>query len=435
MVDTNERIGRSALSPEKLITTYYDDVTTLHEAFKRGVDKHGDAKCLGRFNGSGYDWISYKQVFEKALDFGSGLLELGVEVGQDTSIGIYTKNCPEWSITEQAANAYSQVLVPLYDTLGAESVGYIVRHSKIQVIVADGAKLDTIIERCIEEQKLEEHEEKSQLRVVVKIGDLTEQERSKFGKFDNIILDSFEGVQKRGAKNRTAPQEPSPDNWATICYTSGTTGKPKGVIMTHRNMIADVSSLMFQFAKSNMPIPVVGPDDVHISYLPLAHMFERMVHLWIFCHGAKIGFFRGDIKKLTDDIKLLRPTIFPSVPRLLNRVYDKVVRFCVSRSAPLSSCALRPPCAQLRRAGLRAAAGRRQEGRRPEGAAVQDGAGRQAGRAQPGHRPQQLGLGHAGLQEGASRARRPGQVRDHRRRADLQVVSAVLALRARVPGL
>lgn len=66
------------------------------------------------------------------------------------------------------------------------------------------------------------------------------------------------------------------------------------------------------------------PDDCHMSYLPLAHMMERSVHVMVFMNGAKLGFFQGDVKKLVGDIQELKPTIFISVPRLLNRIYDKV---------------------------------------------------------------------------------------------------------------
>ncbi|CAG01617.1 unnamed protein product, partial [Tetraodon nigroviridis] len=98
-------------------------------------------------------------------------------------------------------------------------------------------------------------------------------------------------------------------------------GKPKGAMITHGN-IASNSSSVIKLLEGSV---VIQKEDVSISYLPLAHMFERMIQVTMFCHGAKVGFYQGDISLLTDDIKTLKPTFFPVVPRLLNRVYDKIL--------------------------------------------------------------------------------------------------------------
>jgi long-chain acyl-CoA synthetase len=102
-------------------------------------------------------------------------------------------------------------------------------------------------------------------------------------------------------------------------YTSGTTGDPKGAILTHANFVASQAALVFQLKYSPL-----DHTDVHLSYLPLAHIFERLVLMVMLAKGASVGFFRGNILWLLEDIALLRPTVFPSVPRLLNRIYDKL---------------------------------------------------------------------------------------------------------------
>ncbi|KAL3074122.1 hypothetical protein niasHT_033330 [Heterodera trifolii] len=112
---------------------------------------------------------------------------------------------------------------------------------------------------------------------------------------------------------------PSPDDLATICYTSGTTGVPKGVMLTHGNIIADCTALGY-FKNTQL-----NHHDVMFSFLPLAHMFERVMQTAVYCEGGSVGFFRGDIRLLADDIKTLRPTVLPVVPRVLNRIYDKVL--------------------------------------------------------------------------------------------------------------
>ncbi|XP_030878260.1 long-chain-fatty-acid--CoA ligase 6, partial [Leptonychotes weddellii] len=97
-------------------------------------------------------------------------------------------------------------------------------------------------------------------------------------------------------------------------------GSPKGAMLTHGNVVADFSG----FLKVTEKVIFPRQDDVLISFLPLAHMFERVIQSVVYCHGGRVGFFQGDIRLLSDDMKALHPTIFPVVPRLLNRMYDKI---------------------------------------------------------------------------------------------------------------
>ncbi|KPP59224.1 Long-chain-fatty-acid--CoA ligase 1-like, partial [Scleropages formosus] len=128
-------------------------------------------------------------------------------------------------------------------------------------------------------------------------------------------------------------EPPKPDDLALICFTSGTTGNPKGAMLTHRNVVSNCSAFikiterMFQLNPDDVLISflplahmfeqvvemycMLKPSDIHVSYLPLAHMFERVVQEVVLCHGARIGFFQGDIRLLMDDLKMLRPTVFP----------------------------------------------------------------------------------------------------------------------------
>lgn len=134
---------------------------------------------------------------------------------------------------------------------------------------------------------------------------------------------TFDEVELMGTDPSVSALElepPRSEDLSTICYTSGTTGTPKGVMLTHGNVIAN-SSVLEYFKHSRL-----HDSDVMMSFLPLAHMFERIVHTAIYTGGGAVGFFRGDIRGLADDIKTLRPTILPVVPRVLNRLYDKVDR-------------------------------------------------------------------------------------------------------------
>jgi long-chain acyl-CoA synthetase len=127
---------------------------------------------------------------------------------------------------------------------------------------------------------------------------------------------TMEALAAAGRARPTAPVPPLEHAMATICYTSGTTGDPKGVMLTHLNLISNAAAYADDVD--------LGADDAHISYLPLAHIYERVTMLVCLFAGSRAGFFRGDVLGLLDDIAELKPTLFCSVPRLWNRIYDKV---------------------------------------------------------------------------------------------------------------
>lgn len=146
-----------------------------------------------------------------------------------------------------------------------------------------------------------------------------------------LELHYFVDVEEAGAAAALEPSPPKAEEFCTICYTSGTTGDPKGVILTHANFIADIAGAFVNGIKT-------VSTDVHISYLPLAHVLERVVVNALWVNGAALGFFRGDVRLLFDDISVcerkissltrtqeLKPTVFVSVPRVWNRLYDKVM--------------------------------------------------------------------------------------------------------------
>ena len=129
-----------------------------------------------------------------------------------------------------------------------------------------------------------------------------------------------EAVAEAGAAEgrRAKHRPPQPTDVATFCYTSGTTGDPKGALITHQNLVAAVANLEVS------DVDDFGPEDVHFSYLPLPHIFERVMQINCFAFGAAVGFYQGDTLKLVEDLVALKPSIFPSVPRVLNRLYDKI---------------------------------------------------------------------------------------------------------------
>jgi len=113
------------------------------------------------------------------------------------------------------------------------------------------------------------------------------------------------------------PSEPTPETRYLLCYTSGTTGLPKAAKLTHGNLMSATTASMYGGIEANV-------DDVAISYLPLAHVFEQTLFCMAMMHGVKIGYFDGNVHKIAEDCQALHPTMFPSVPRLYNRIFDTI---------------------------------------------------------------------------------------------------------------
>jgi len=124
-------------------------------------------------------------------------------------------------------------------------------------------------------------------------------------------------VVNEGSKLTVTYDEVTPETVYTLCYTSGTTGMPKGAMLMHRNFMANIAS----FTKFD-GVFTIYPDDVYISYLPLAHVFERLLMTACMAFQIEYGFYQGDVMKLRDDLAVLKPTLMVSVPRLFTRFYD-----------------------------------------------------------------------------------------------------------------
>lgn len=311
------RISR-AIAEGELARYVYADAQTLHQSFRRGARVSETGECLG-FRPIGpdgkagdYEWISYQQAICRAENFAAGLSVKGIPKGQEAFVGIYSQNRPEWIIAEQGCYCHARVNVPLYDTLGAEAVVFIINKMEMGAIVVDVPKKAVNL--------LKYKKDCPSLRLIVCMepvsAELLEQATAA-----GVEMLEMRTLEEEGSRVVAEHPEkpPSPSDIATVCFTSGTTGTPKGVILTHGNIIADTTALcVFKYA-------TISHNDVIMSFLPLAHMFERAMEHACYTAGARIGFFRGDIKVLTEDIKALRPTILPVVPRLLNRIYDKVM--------------------------------------------------------------------------------------------------------------
>lgn len=129
------------------------------------------------------------------------------------------------------------------------------------------------------------------------------------------------GQEVRGDESLPPGKEPNTDDVLMLSYTSGTTGMPKGVQLTHKMILSCIYAVNNRFHAGGLGIT---HDDSYISYLPAAHLFEQVMFSAACQYGMKAGYFSGDVTKLVEDAGILKPTIFPSVPRLYNRIYGKI---------------------------------------------------------------------------------------------------------------
>ncbi|XP_041079927.1 long-chain-fatty-acid--CoA ligase 1a isoform X2 [Polyodon spathula] len=313
-IEGGEYARRSVLiDSDQPMAFYYSDAKTLYENFQRGLHVSNNGPCLGsRKPNQPYEWICYQEVSDRAEFLGSGLMHRGHTPTPDQFIGIFAQNRPEWTIAELACYTYSMVSVPLYDTLGAEAIAYIIEKAEISTIICDTPEKAQLLLECASKGV---HPMKT--IILMDVFDIDLVGRAKKLGIEVVSLREIESV---GKENRKNPVPPKPDDLAVICFTSGTTGNPKGAMLTHANIVSNAAA----FIKVTKNQHILTPEDVMVSFLPLAHMFERVVEVLVLCHGARIGFFQGDIRLLMDDLKTLQPTIFPVVPRLLNRMFDRI---------------------------------------------------------------------------------------------------------------
>ncbi|KAK3524537.1 hypothetical protein QTP70_029847, partial [Hemibagrus guttatus] len=332
--DEVEGGGHRSMLVDKPFTRYYEDTKTLYEAFQRGLHITGDGPFLGsRLPNQPYKWLSYQEVITRAEYLGSGLLSQGCQPNSTQFIGVFAQNRPEWIISELACYTYSMVVVPLYDTLGPDAIRYIINTAEISTVICDKPEKAKVLLDNVERQRT------PTLKKVI-LMDPFDIKLVEQGKKCGVHIQALKDVEALGQEHYRKPVPrvfclpvmfaflslnfyfylpPRSEDLSIICFTSGTTGNPKGVMLTHGNIVADFSG----FLKATDKVISPNQDDVLISFLPLAHMFERLIEAVVYCHGGRIGFFQGDIRLLSDDMKVLRPTIFPVVPRLLNRMYDK----------------------------------------------------------------------------------------------------------------
>ena len=279
--------------------------TTLIEMYEQVVREHPKPDTLNYKSGGAWVSVAAEAMLDRARNIAAGLYSVGVRKGD--RVAILAESRLEWVLADQGCVLLGAVAVPIYPTLTAPQVAYIVNDCAARTIfVSDQEKL-TQVQTALAACASIEHV------VLFDAGDPSTLNLKSLEDAGSRIRNESPDLLSRLA------QAIAPPDLATIIYTSGTTGEPKGVMLTHANMVSNLidSSNHLEF----------GEKDVALSVLPLSHIFERQAMNMYLHHGMSVYF--GSLDHLGENLKEVRPTVFVGVPRL----YEKIIQRAQDRAA------------------------------------------------------------------------------------------------------
>lgn len=261
---------------------------------------------VSKVDGTWKPW-STAQVQQIVNRFSAGLLQLGID-GKDFTpenadkIAIISNNRPEWVFADLAVQQTGAVLVPLYPTTNPKEIEFILNDSSVRYIFVSSLELL---------QKIRDLQDKvPTLQQIYTFDEIPGADH--WSKVTDLATDEL--LQKVEAIRPTITE----DHLATIIYTSGTTGTPKGVMLSHRNIVSNVFN-----SKESFPFPD-APEQKVLSFLPLNHIFEKMC-TYIYLFSGIGAYYAESMDKIGDNLKEVRPDGFTTVPRLLEKVYEKIM--------------------------------------------------------------------------------------------------------------
>jgi long-chain acyl-CoA synthetase len=352
-------VYRNAASPDKLVANLGEDLSTLHGLFQNAVNSFGDDDCLGERikhpDGSVddfYTYQSYKAVNERRLDVASGLIQLVVEhrkfqqneVNIDINgkpkfiVGVSGSNCIEMILTDLATRSFSLANTGLYESLSDDATTHILQLTESPVMVMNKSLLPKFL-------KLKGR--LPSLFLIITFEEHTQADASIIAEAKAAGIDvlTFSSVEKFGNENRL-PNDfnlPKPDTLYTLAFTSGTTGMPKGVYLTHANATANVTGFIV-----HCPKPAVGltreqaVDFTYnrdsegrqlrtICFLPLLHNYEKSITNFELSYGIALALpSKPGAASLFDDLPLIEPSLLTGVPRVFTVVENKMKSFIAS---------------------------------------------------------------------------------------------------------
>jgi long-chain acyl-CoA synthetase len=281
---------------------------TIPKIFFGGIDRYDRAEAM-RYLADGGTWagLSTTQIERKVTSVAAALDAAGIVAGD--RVAILSENRPEWAITDYASVGQGIIDVPLYPTLPANQVEYILRDCEAKIVFVSSAA---------QAQKIAEiRAELPELRHVIVFDDAVLPGTTTF---ESFVADGLRAVDEgRFTGFRARALAVPRDQVATLIYTSGTTGNPKGVMLTHWNLASNVGA-----ALQHGLTEVIRTGDTTLSFLPLSHVFERMVDYLYWDVGANTAYAES-IDKVAENLVQVRPMIAVSVPRLFEKIYSRVV--------------------------------------------------------------------------------------------------------------
>jgi long-chain acyl-CoA synthetase len=271
------------------------ELTRLFDLIPYQIQKFNKEIAFSRKEEGVWKTYSSKEVQDIIDELSLGFLAQGIQAGE--KVAIISENRPEWNFIDLALQQIGVISVPMYPTITVADYGYIFDHAEVQVIFAGD---QTIYDKALQAGNGRKIYTFDRLPEVAHWTEV--QAEGKFGDRDSLVN------HKANVK---------PEDLFTIIYTSGTTGRPKGVMLTHANVLSNLMSV------SHIMSPPVGTSKV-LSFLPLCHIFERTASFCFVYMGYSI-YYAENMETIGDNLKEVQPHLFNTVPRLLEKVYDKIV--------------------------------------------------------------------------------------------------------------
>jgi long-chain acyl-CoA synthetase len=264
---------------------------TLAGMLLKAVDEYEGSAFKYPDGDDGWAEMSYADVGKAAREIAAGLIAQGIEAGD--KVAIFSDTRAEWTLADLGALLAGATVVPIYQTSSVEETKHVLEDSEAKLVFCEN---DELLKTA--------KEAASDLEFIVFEGDgatTLDQLREKGGDSEDEVDERAEGIE--------------PDDVFTIVYTSGTTGPPKGCVLTHGNFRANAEMLE--------SVAEMGDGSVVFMFLPLAHVLSRMTQMVALDVGACIGFWSSDKEKMLDDLQEIEPTHFPAVPRIFEKIYEK----------------------------------------------------------------------------------------------------------------